>query len=157
MHLVEATDLDFLHLIEGRAPRGLRLPPDGVEQIEVLTMLRGLSNTVRPTFDPASWMMVEAGEVVGLCSIVKKPNSDGIDIGYGVSIGRRRMGFATKAVEALLEWARNDGRVRHIRAETSIHNTPSQRVLECNGFERVGQRVDEEDGELICWIAVVAH
>ena len=156
MNLIEATDVDFSNLIDGRAPSGLRLPPEGVERLEVLAMLRSLANTVRMNFDPASWMMVEAGEVVGLCSIVKQPCRDGVDIGYGVSPSRRRMGLASAAVGALLEWGRNDDRVLCIRAETSIHNIPSQRVLESNGFERVGQRVDEEDGELICWSVATA-
>jgi RimJ/RimL family protein N-acetyltransferase len=156
MRLIETTDADFQILIEGAAPRGLQLPREGVERIEVLAMLRDLANAIRPVFSPASWMMVEAGEIVGLCSIVKFPDGERIDIGYGVSPGRRRLGFASAAVGALVDWGRRDARVPYIRAETSIHNVPSQRVLERNGFERVGQRVDEEDGELVCWIVTTA-
>lgn len=151
MNLIEATDADFLELMEGRAPRGLRLPSEGIEQIEVLSMLRDLANTIRVLFKPAAWMMVEAGEVVGLCSIVKPPSDAGLDIGYGVSPGRRRSGLASAAVGKLLTWGRADDRVLCIRAETSVRNIPSQRVLECNGFERICERVDQEDGELICW------
>jgi RimJ/RimL family protein N-acetyltransferase len=151
MDLIEATDADFADLVEGRAPRSLRIPADGVEAVGVLVMLRDLAKTIRPGFSPASWMMVEAGEVVGLCSIVRQPSGSAVDIGYGVSPDRRGNGLASAAVGAVLEWARLDERVQCIRAETSIHNMASQRVLERNGFERVGERRDDEDGDLLCW------
>lgn len=157
MDLIEATDADFLTLIEGRSPDGLLLPPGGVESPEVLEMLRGLSHAIRADFSPASWMMVEEGEIVGLCSIVKQPGGNGVDIGYGVSPSRRRRGLATAAVEKLVDWGRHDDRVAYVRAETSVHNFPSQRVLESNGFERVGERVDDEDGDLICWSITTAN
>jgi len=158
MKLIEATDADFAELIEGRAPHGLQLPPEGVERKEVLVMLRGdLARAIRAVFTPASWMMVEAEEIVGLCSIVKAPSDQGVDIGYGISPGRRRSGLATAGVRALVAWGQGDDRVRSIRAETSIDNIPSQRVLQSNGFERIGGRFDEEDGELISWRIATAN
>ncbi|RYY26847.1 MAG: N-acetyltransferase [Sphingomonadales bacterium] len=157
MLLIETTDADFGDLIEGVAPRGLRQPSGGMERPEVLAMLRQLATEIRPIFRPASWMMVEEGEIVGLCSIVKLPSDEGVFIGYGVAPERRLLGFASAGVRALLEWARNDGRVDVIRAETSVHNRPSQRVLERNGFKRTGARVDEEDGDLICWSLAVSE
>lgn len=153
MYLIEATDADLVMLIEGRAPGAFRLPPEGVEQPEVLAMLRDLANSIRPNFSPASWMMIEDGEVVGLCSLVRLPGDDGVDIGYGVSPSRRQRGLATTAVRALLEWGRKDQRVSSIRAETSVSNIASQRVLQNNGFMPVGERLDDEDGDLICWRA----
>jgi RimJ/RimL family protein N-acetyltransferase len=143
-------------LVEGRSPDGLMLPPEGIADPDVLEMLRGLANSIRPAFRPACWMMVEDDEIVGLCSIVKQPSDRGVDIGYGVSPGRRGLGFASAAVGALLAWGRDDERLLCIRAETSIDNIPSQRVLQRNGFDRVGERVDEEDGRLICWSASTA-
>lgn len=151
MILIEATDADFEELICGRAPLDLKLPVGGVERVEVLKMLRGLANNIRPAFTPASWMMVEKREVVGLCSLVKPPSGDGVDFGYGVAVNRRRRGFASAAVGALLQWACVDHRVQNLRAETSVKNLPSQRVLERNGFDRIGERIDDEDGALICW------
>ena len=151
--LVEATDDDFAALLDGQAPRGLKLPDSPVGSPEVLGMLRDLANTIRPAFAPASWMIVEDGEIVGLCSLVKAPADGRIDIGYGIAETRRRLGFASAAVASLLDWARGDERVVTVRAETSVNNLPSQRTLDCNGFQRTGVRSDEEDGELVCWAA----
>ena len=95
--------------------------------------------------------MVERSELVGLCSLVRMPSEKAIDIGYGITQARQANGYATAAVEALVAWAKGDDRIDFCRAETSIHNHRSQRVLEKSGFQRVGTRHDEEDGELICW------
>ncbi|CAN5596479.1 hypothetical protein BH10PSE4_BH10PSE4_22350 [soil metagenome] len=150
--LIEATDAHFAALIAGRAPGGLAVAEGGVEAPEVLAMLRGLSAEVGESFEPNAWMIVEAGEVVGLCSLVRVPYVGGtVMIGYGVAASRRRRGIAGRAVAELLVWARGDHRVSIVTAETAIDNGPSQRVLEANGFARTGERTDEDDGDLHCW------
>jgi RimJ/RimL family protein N-acetyltransferase len=150
--LIEATDAHFAGLIAGHNPDGLAVAEGGVETPEVLAMLRGLSAEVGESFQPNAWMIVEDGEVVGLCSLVRTPYvGDSVMIGYGVAASRRRRGIARRAVADLLAWARGDYRVATVTAETSIHNAPSQRVLEANGFERSGEREDEDDGPLFCW------
>ncbi len=150
--LVDATDADFAALSAGTAPRGLRLPDGPLEAPEVLHMLRELAFSLRPGFSPAAWMIIEGEEIVGLCSLVKAPASSGIDIGYGITATRRKRGAATRAVAALVEWAQSDSRVDVVRAETSVDNLPSQRVLERNDFVRGGERMDAEDGALVCWL-----
>jgi RimJ/RimL family protein N-acetyltransferase len=151
MQISEACDDDFAALLAGVPPRELSLPDGGGEDHQILSMLRDLAAGIKPAFSPASWMLIDGREIVGLCSIVKLPASDGIDIGYGVAATRRSRGFATAGVGCLLDWARTDNRVSVVRAETSIENLPSQRVLERNRFRRIGHRIDEQDGELICW------
>jgi RimJ/RimL family protein N-acetyltransferase len=154
--LIEATDAHFAALIAGASPDGLAVAEGGVEAPEVLAMLRGLSAQVGESFHPNAWMIVEDGEVVGLTSLVRTPYvGDTVMIGYGVAPSRRQRGVARRAVADLLAWARADHRVTTVTAETSIHNGPSQRVLEANGFERTGERTDEEDGELFCWSVAV--
>ena len=69
---------------------------------------------------------------------------------------RRGRGATTAALADLLEWARSDRRVERVIAETNHDNIASQRVLERNGFTRIGERVDEEDGALIVWQTQVA-
>ncbi|CAN5163278.1 hypothetical protein BH10PSE3_BH10PSE3_25800 [soil metagenome] len=150
--LIEATDTHFADLIAGRALEGLTVAEGGVEKPEILAMLRGLSAQVGESFQPNAWLVVEDGEVVGLCSLVRTPYAgDSVMIGYGVAASRRQRGIATRAVAGLLAWARDDHRVSTVTAETSIHNGPSQRVLEVNGFARSGEREDEDDGPLFCW------
>lgn len=149
--IIEAYDSDFEALLAGKGPRGLKLPDGTFEDPAVLTMLRELAESIRAIFAPASWLVVEHGEVVGLCSLVRRPSNGAVDIGYGIMQARRTRGNATAAVKALVRWARGDERVHLCRAETSIHNRPSQRVLERNGFLRIGTRHDEEDGDLFCW------
>lgn len=152
--LIEADDADFAYLIENRPPRSLQLADSEIAPREVLRMLRDLANAIRPQFAPAAWLIVEDDEVVGLCSLTRMPTADGaIDIGYGIAPSRQGKGAAGRAIAAILEWARAEPKVSAVTAETSIHNIPSQRVLERNGFARVGERIDPEDGDLICWRA----
>jgi RimJ/RimL family protein N-acetyltransferase len=156
--LIAATDDDFASLLDESPRRGLGLPPGGVEAASVLHMLRALARKVRAEFSPAAWLIVEADEVVGLCSIIRPPSPEGVaEIGYGVAASRRRRGVARRAVADVLAWARNDSPLTAITAETAVGNTPSQRVLEHNGFARVGLRNDPEDGELIRWRVDVAR
>ena len=153
--LLEASTDDFADLIAAKAPRGLALPDSAIAPAEVLQMLGELAHTVRATFAPAAWMIVEHGEIVGLCSVTKVMEGGGIDIGYGIAPTRQGCGIATKAVSAVLEWAEKDDRVTTITAETSINNPASQRVLQHNGFIKTGERRDADDGVLICWQAGV--
>ena len=71
--------------------------------------------------------------------------------GYGIAPSRQGGGAATRAVASLVEWARGDERIERITANTGVDNVPSQRVLERNGFLRVGEDVDPDDGPVICW------
>lgn len=154
--IIETDAADYAALLDGRAPRGLTLADSPIAPPEILQMLAGLAERVRATFAPASWLIVDDGEVVGLCSITRPPEGGSIDIGYGIAPGRQRRGIATRAVGAIVAWARATPHLTAITAETALDNLASQRVLERNGFERVNERFDAEDGQLICWHCVVA-
>jgi RimJ/RimL family protein N-acetyltransferase len=155
--LLEAGEQDFVDLIAGNAPRGLALPNSALAPVEVLHILGELATSIRSTFAPAAWMILEQGEIVGLCSITKLVDGGGIDIGYGIAPTRQGQGNATRAVSAILEWARNDSRVQMVTAETAVNNPASQRVLLHNGFTQTGQRYDPEDGDLFSWKIDVAR
>jgi len=155
--IIELTTHDFEALLKGIAPRHLRLVPDSaIAPPEILEMLNRLATEINAEFSPSAWMIVEDGEIVGLCSIVRVPQDGNIHIGYGVAPSRQGLGSTTRAIGQLLEWARNDPRVALISAETGLENIGSQRVLQRNGFIRTGERIDAEDGPLICWEAVTA-
>lgn len=155
--IIEATESDFDALLSGIAPRRLRLVPDSpIAPADVLQMLADLADGVRAHFSPSAWMIVEGGEIVGLCSVVRIPEGGELHIGYGIAPTRQGMGGATRAVGSLLAEAQRDTRISAVSAETSIDNIASQRVLERNGFQRIGERVDAQDGPVICWKAVTA-
>jgi RimJ/RimL family protein N-acetyltransferase len=150
--LIEARENDFRDLIQQVSPSGLQVADGGIDTPEVLAMLRDLSAAVGKQFVPNAWMMVEDGEVVGLCSLLAAPTGAGAAmIGYGVAASRRVRGIASRAVADMVTWARRHERIRALTAETAFHNVASHRVLERNGFARVGERVDREDGALLCW------
>jgi RimJ/RimL family protein N-acetyltransferase len=155
--IIPAGNADFTELLAGRAPRPWRLVNDSViSPPEVLQMLSDLADSIRPAFDPAAWLIVQDDEVVGLLSLVRPFDAGEICIGYGVAPTRRGRGATTAALAGLLEWARSDIRLGRVIAETNHDNLASQRVLEHNGFARIGERVDAEDGALIVWQALVA-
>lgn len=149
--LIVAEDSDFEAILRGGAPGALAAPGSPLAPSDVLEMLRALANLVRESFAPCAWMIVEGREIVGLCSITAAPTCGEIRIGYGVAPTRQGRGCASRAVASLAEWARSDPRVSVIIAETSVDNLPSQRVLKRNGFAIRGERVDAEDGPLLCW------
>lgn len=119
-------------------------------------MLGDLADAIRADFDPAAWLMIEDGVVVGLLSVVAPYAQRTIRIGYGVAPDCCGRGSATRAVGELLNWAQIDARVDRVTAETNQNNIASQLVLERNGFARIGTRFDDEDGDLIVWQALTA-
>lgn len=152
IRLLAATPDLFARLQAGEAlADGTALAATPVAGGEVLAMLAGLAESIAAQFSPSAWLMIFGGEVVGLLSITALVESEVIQIGYGVAPGSRGRGHAAAAVAGLLGWARADGRLSAIVAETRTDNIASQRVLERNSFVRTGERVDEEDGALFCW------
>lgn len=149
--LLPIADADFVALVEGRAPRDLRLPDGSIAPIEVLAMLRDLAAVIGTVFQPAAWLIVEGEEAVGLLSVTRPPHAGELHIGYGVAPSREGRGVATRAVGELVAWAQDDAGIVRLTADTSTANLGSQRVLERNGFVRIGERIDPEDGPLICW------
>ena len=149
LRLVTARDAHFAWMLgEAPAPEALRLPPGGMDQRWVLEWLR----RTLPRVAGRSWLIVAAGEVVGLCSHKNPPTAEGVaDIGYGVAPERRRLGYATCAVAMIAEAARADPAIAALTAETALANLASQRVVEANGFTKVGRSHDRDEGEMIVW------
>jgi RimJ/RimL family protein N-acetyltransferase len=149
--ILEIHEDDYARLLLGQAPRDLRMADTPIAPPEVLAMLVDLARRVEVDFSPAAWLIVETGELVGLCSITKPPRNGVVEIGYGVAPSRQGRGSAGRAIAEIERWARTDPRVEALSAETSTTNLASQAVLTRNGFLPVGERVDDEDGALIVW------
>ena len=149
--IIETQVTDFAALIEMRAPHGLVLADTPIAPVAVLQMLALLDAQIRQSFAPSSWLIVDGLEIVGLCSITSVSAQGSIDIGYGIAPSRQGRGLASAAIAALVDWARSAPAVTAITADTGVDNVASRQVLVRNGFVRIGERIDDEDGALICW------
>jgi RimJ/RimL family protein N-acetyltransferase len=72
--------------------------------------------------------------------------ADAVEIGYTIFPEHRRNGYATEAVEALLDWARAQGIHRFV-ASVGPGNEPSLKIVRRLGFVEIGRHWDDEDGE----------
>ncbi|HEY1653528.1 MAG TPA: GNAT family protein [Candidatus Tumulicola sp.] len=150
--LVEATDADFRWMLgEDSGQRELSLPDGGVDDPLVLKHVRAITMRLHEAGIHGSWLAICNGEVVGLCGYRRPPADRCAEIGYSIAPHKRRKGYATGAVAAMVAGAMLDPSVDMLTAETAVHNLASQRVLERNGFARTGTRIDVEDGEVIGW------
>jgi [ribosomal protein S5]-alanine N-acetyltransferase len=85
--------------------------------------------------------------VIAAAGFLGPPNENGeIEIGYSVSSGWRRQGFATELVKALASHAFMDPRVLKIIAHTAVQNLESSNVLLRTGFENTNTL--NENGEM---------
>ncbi|MEO8927350.1 MAG: GNAT family protein [Caulobacteraceae bacterium] len=154
---MDARPRHFVSLKSGDFVEGLALTPRGVGAPEIIDVLSEIAAKVARVVQPAAWFIVEKGEVIGLCSILSLSPAGDAEIGYGISPDRQGRGAASGAVAAVVAWAKMEPRIRRIVADTGVDNVPPRRVLERNGFSRVGERQDKEDGPLSCWALDVSN
>ena len=151
--LLRATDDHFAFLLgEQSSPENLLQPPGGVDTPGMLRMLRRMVARLHQAGCDGHWLILHENEVVGLCGYKRPPDAaKTVEIGYGIAAERRGTGYATRAIGLLLEQARASQAVDKIIAETVPDNLASRRVLQRNGFTRIGAREDAEDGPLELW------
>ena len=151
--LIELQDADFDWLLNESAPvrAGLTRPPGGVDEPVVLNVVRRMTRSLTEAGCRGAWMVVADGEVVGLCSYKAPPSAGLAEIGYGTAASRRNRGHATLAVKAIIETARMEPTLKALIAETAVANPSSGRVLEKNGFSKLGRRHDADDGPIHLW------
>jgi RimJ/RimL family protein N-acetyltransferase len=90
--------------------------------------------------------------IVGMIGFKSLPDSNGpVEIGYGIVPSQQGQGFATQAVELLVEEGFSKAEIQIIEACTVPMNSASGRVLEKNQFMREGSKLDPEDGEVWVW------
>ncbi len=155
-HLVEAEDRHFAWLLgEAEGSGEFRIPPGGVEEPDILVLVRGFADLLRRQGCHAHWLIVEDDEIVGLCGFKRAPDRGRAEIGYGIAASRRGRSHATAAVALVLDAIGGLG-VTTLTAETAARNCASEIVLERNGFRRAGWRDDPEDGRLTLWERSIA-
>jgi [ribosomal protein S5]-alanine N-acetyltransferase len=85
------------------------------------------------------WFVIlrENHQVIGDIGFKGKPNEQKtVEIGYGIIPAAQNKGFATEAVQGLIDWAFSSGQVEKVIAECLEDNIASIRVLEKIGMER---------------------
>ncbi len=105
-------------------------------------------------YDFLTGTIIERNERVAIGGIglfqVAPPDDGALELGYGVNPAYSRRGYATEAVQGLLQWSRQQPNISNIVAACLENNIGSIRVLEKSGFIRTGTRLDEE-GPMILW------
>lgn len=83
------------------------------------------------------WLIIRRADkvVVGSTCFKGKPNGNKeVEIGYGLGKRFEHNGYMTEAVQAMCNWALEQGTVLNVIAETEPGNPKSERVLERCGF-----------------------
>lgn len=118
------------------------LTPDN--KILLNWMIEELYAFMPPKLGFTSWIFIEkaTSEVIGDGGYKGNPDALGqVEIGYEIIESKRKLGYATEAIDALLNWALTQKEIKTIIAKCHYENIPSQGLLDKLGF----QLIDEED------------
>ncbi|PMC40551.1 GNAT family N-acetyltransferase [Bacillus sp. UMB0899] len=91
-------------------------------------------------------------KIVGDIGFKGKPVNGIVEVGYGISPDAQNEGYATEAVEALVNWAFQTGKVNKIIAECKKTNHASIRVL-----EKLFMDIVEQDEHMVYWEKHIFH
>lgn len=137
LHVVEEADLEFLYGVVNDP----RVWPS-LQQVEPLTMdderefYEGVVNADGETHLLICHEHTPVG-IVGLNGI--DPNWGVAELGYYVEPDSHGHGYATEAVDLLVDYAFDQRRLEKLEADALASNEGSQRVLEKNGFVEEGR------------------
>ncbi|HHX70001.1 MAG: GNAT family N-acetyltransferase [Miniphocaeibacter sp.] len=86
------------------------------------------------------YLLIDSYDVIGrinISQIIRGPLNKG-ELGYRLGKDVQGRGYGTKGVSLVVEQARKNHKLHRLEAGTSLENIPSQRILEKNGFRKVG-------------------
>ena len=106
--------------------------------------------------DPRYWMylIVLENQVIGLIGYKGGPaqSSDStVEIGYSIAPEHQNHGYATEAAGALVKNAAGNPSITGVLACTLGEPNASCRVLEKNGFRKIGEIADPDEGTIWKW------
>ena len=104
-------------------------------------MIDELYQFLPPKIGFTSWIFIEKStkQVIGDGGYKGNPNSFGeIEIGYEIIQSKRKKGYATEAINALIDWAFTQPEAKYILAKCDPENIPSQNLLKKLGFGFAG-------------------
>jgi ribosomal-protein-alanine N-acetyltransferase len=86
------------------------------------------------------YVIEDDGRIVGMASLtaIERGPVQSAHLGYWVAETVNGRGVATRAVSQVLDLAFGPLDLHRVQAGTLLHNVGSQKVLERNGFERIG-------------------
>ncbi len=124
-----AANRDFLGPYEPVRPPGFFTAAGQLERLE-----RQLEGETHP------FAILDRGAIAGTINVfsIVRDGPESCTIGYWVDGARNGRGLASAAVGAILAYAFGELGLHRVEAATLVDNVASQRVLEKNGFERIG-------------------
>ena len=96
-----------------------------------------------------NWEIILKGEKIAIGGIgfAGFPDDEGKTmVGYGLDIRYHNRGYATEALQAILQWGFSHNQLKKVISETPLPNIGSQNVLLKNGFYETYR-----DDQLIHW------
>jgi len=90
--------------------------------------------------------------IIGTCGFTAPPDSEGVvEIAYFTFPAFEGRGYASAMAAGLVEVAESTAGIRRVRAHTLPEENASTRILEKLGFERIGETIDPEPGQVWRW------
>jgi RimJ/RimL family protein N-acetyltransferase len=102
--------------------------------------------------DDATWVtrlvvLRNTNTVVGRAGFHAAPDERGmVEVGYEIDPAHQRKGYGSAAIKIMLDVARSDPAVHVVRASVSPANAVSRGMVLQQGFSKVGEEMDDEDG-----------
>lgn len=79
------------------------------------------------------WLVIDkqSNRIIGDIGFKGKPDTEkSVEVGYGITSAVQNKGYATEALNRLIQWAFHSNQVDKVVAECLVDNKPSIRVLE---------------------------
>ena len=90
--------------------------------------------------------------IIGTCAFPAPPDPEGVvEIAYFTFPSFEGRGYASAMAAGLVELAEGTAGIRRLRAHTLPEGNASTRILEKLGFERVGETIDPDVGQVWRW------
>ena len=86
---------------------------------------------------------------IGFCGLINREGLEGVDLGYALMPGHWGKGYAKEACLAVMDHARNDLGLESLSAIVAKHNDASIGLLCRLGFQRAGDFLHQDSGELL--------
>lgn len=94
--------------------------------------------------------VLEGAEPIGICGLIRRPQLEDVDIGYGFLPQARGRGYALEAAQEVFRYAREDLGLKRVVAIVAPGNSASITLLERLGFGYEASVRLQPDAEPIC-------